>query len=310
MIRPRRRQSRGPPGGSRPSRRRLISFSPASDADSSDVIGTMQPGWRRGRGESTERIGYEITQREFSMRRPHVVATLDEPNGWRRLLHPRVGRWRRHPTTKRGLPPGLFGAATLAVLLGTWCLPSFMVRDALRERGFDLLLPLLPERPVTGPGIAIIDIDRDTLARLGPWPWPRARLAALVGAVGAGKPAVIAFDVLLAGPDRFSAKALLGQAPGSLVAALPDGDRLMADALRAVPSVLGFGLDNRASSEDLPATPVLTSAAVSVPGIWQSNGLAGPPAELAMAAQGLGALVAAADPDGSIRRVPASCARG
>jgi adenylate cyclase len=238
------------------------------------------------------------------MRRARVVTASDEPPGRRAPLHPRGGHWWWHPATKRGLPPGLFGAAALAILLGTWCLPSLTVRDTLRERGFDRLLPLLPERPATGPEIAIIDIDRDTLARLGPWPWPRARLAALVAAAGAGKPAAVAIDILLAGPDRFSAKALLGQAPVPLAAALPDGDRLMADALRVVPSVLGFGLDSRASDEDLPVTLVLTSGAVSVPDIWRSDGLAAPPAELATAVQGLGALVTAADPDGPIRRVP------
>ena len=183
------------------------------------------------------------------MRRARVVTASDEPAGCRAPLQPRAGQWWWHPATERGLPPGLFGAAALAILLGTWCLPSLTVRDALRERGFDRLLPLLPERPATGPEIAIIDIDRDTLTRLGPWPWPRARLAALVGAAGAGTPAVIAVDILLAGPDRFSAKALLGPASVPLAAALPDGDRLMADALRAVPSVLGFGLDSGASTK-------------------------------------------------------------
>jgi adenylate cyclase len=236
------------------------------------------------------------------------VRTLNALRDWRRRPHRRSslkhrdGLWRQ--ATEGVLPSILLRTAALALLVGVWLVPSLSVRAPLRERALDLFLPLLPDRPVTGPGIAIIDIDRDTLARFGPWPWPRSRLAALVRAVGAGQPAVLALDILLAGSDRFSATALVGQAPAPLIAALPDGDRLMADALAGVPSVLGFALDDSATGQDPPVTPVLISAAISVPDIWQARGLAAPTAELATAAQGLGALVAAADPDGPIRRVP------
>jgi adenylate cyclase len=41
-----------------------------------------------------------------------------------------------------------------------------------------------------------------------------------------------------------------------------------------------------------------------LPGLWRANGAIGPILTLAKAAQGIGALVAAADPDGPIRRVP------
>lgn len=198
----------------------------------------------------------------------------------------------------------LVPTASLVILIGIWCLPPTIVRAPLRERALDRLLPLLPERPIAGPEVAIIDIDRDTLAHVGPWPWPRAQLAALVGAVASGKPAVVAIDILLDGEDRFSARALFREAPAALAAAWPDGDRLLADVLTATPAVLGFGLDGNAATQDLPATPVLTSGAVSVPDIWRAKGRVTPPADLAKAAQGLGALVAAADPDGPIRRVP------
>ena len=212
--------------------------------------------------------------------------------------------WWWRSATKGGWRSVLVRTASLVILIGIWCLPPTIVRTPLRERALDLLLPLLPERPTAGPEIAIIDIDRDTLARVGPWPWPRARLAELVGAVGSGKPAVVAIDILLDGGDRFSAGALLQQAPAALTAAWPNGDRLLADALTAAPAVLGFGLDSNGAAQDLPATPVLTSDAISVPDIWQAKGRVTPLAELATAAQGLGALVSAADPDGPIRRVP------
>ena len=101
------------------------------------------------------------------------------------------------------------------------------MRGALRERAFDLVLPLLPRAAYSGPAVVIVDIDRDALARFGTWPWPRGRLAEVVAAVAAGKPAAIGLDMLLAGPDRFSA----------------DGDAKLAQALSDAPSVLGFVLE-------------------------------------------------------------------
>jgi adenylate cyclase len=179
------------------------------------------------------------------------------------------------------------------------------LRDGLRERTLDRLLPVLPLRDAVGPGVAIVDIDRETLARLGPWPWPRARLARVVRAVAAGRPAALGLDILLAGPDRFSAAAILREdGVADPVAGLPDGDALLAEALGAAPSVLGFALDDAGSGQDLPATPILLRAPISLPGLWRAAGLVGPTPAVAAGAQGFGAQVAAADADGPIRRVP------
>ena len=194
---------------------------------------------------------------------------------------------------RRGLPPSLVGLATLVLLLGIWSLAPDVVRGVLRERAFDLLLPLLPRPAAAGPGVVIVDIDRAALARFGPWPWPRRRLAQVVAAAAAGHPAVLGLDILLAGPDRFSADVRPG-----------NGDTLLAEALSGAPSVLGFVLETSSAGQDLPATPILVACAVSLPGLWRTNGVVGPIPTLAAAAQGFGALVAAADADGPIRRVP------
>ena len=180
------------------------------------------------------------------------------------------------------------GLVLLAVLLAVWALSPGNARLALRERALDRLLPLLPRPAAGGPGVVIVDIDRAALARFGPWPWPRTRMAELVSAAAAGQPAVLALDILFAGPDRFSA----------------DGDAALAQALSAVPSVLGFVLETANSGQDLPATPILSRVPVAMPGLWRANGVIGPIPVLANVAQGLGALVVAADPDGPIRRVP------
>jgi adenylate cyclase len=184
-----------------------------------------------------------------------------------------------------GLRPGLVGVAILAVLLAAW---MGFARSVLRERALDRLLPLLPPPAATQPEVTIVDIDRAALARFGPWPWPRRRMAELVSIASSGRPAVLAFDILFAGPDRYSA----------------EGDDALARALSAVPSALGFVLDTENSGEDLPVTPILSRAPLALPGLWQADGVIGPHPALAAAAQGLGAMVTAADPDGPIRRVP------
>ena len=113
-----------------------------------------------------------------------------------------------------------------------------------------------------------------------------------MAAAAAAHPAALGLDILLAGPDRFSPDAAA------------DGDTLLAAALSDAPSLLGFVLETSNTGQDLPATPILSRAPVSLPGLWRANGVVGPLPVLADAAQGFGALVAAADPDGPIRRVP------
>ena len=163
----------------------------------------------------------------------------------------------------RGISPGFAGLAVLLALLTAWGLSRDVVRGALRERAFDLVLPLLPRPAYSGPGVVIVDIDRDALARFGAWPWPRGRLAEVVAAVAAGKPAAIGLDMLLAGPDRFSA----------------DGDATLAQALSDAPSVLGFVLEtaNSGPGPAVHADPVARAgvAAGRVARQWDRRTTAG-----------------------------------
>jgi adenylate cyclase len=174
------------------------------------------------------------------------------------------------------------------MLLAAWTLAPGGARGAFRERALDTLLPLLLRQYTGEPNVAIVDVDRPTLARFGPWPWPRKRMADLVSAAAANHPAALAFDVLFAGTDRFSG----------------DGDRALAQALSIVPSALGFVLETTNTGQDLPHTPILFRGPLSLPGLWRAAGVIGPLPPLTDASQGMGALIASADPDGLIRRIP------
>ncbi|MEQ1615432.1 MAG: CHASE2 domain-containing protein, partial [Hyphomicrobiaceae bacterium] len=80
--------------------------------------------------------------------------------------------------------------------------------DSLRESAFDAMLSQRrPVHPSTVP-VVVIDIDRATLAEVGPWPWSRDRLATLVATINGAKPRILGLDILIDGVDERSPAAL------------------------------------------------------------------------------------------------------
>jgi adenylate cyclase len=210
----------------------------------------------------------------------------------------------------RPLSVAVLGGGCLAAALLLWAPGAFNLRDDIREVMFDRALPLLASPPETSP-VVVVDIDRESLARYGAWPWRRQVLADLVRKIAEAKPRVIGLDMLLSEPDRFSPIGLvrnLGTEAdrsgiADLARKLPDGDAALADALKAAPVVLGFVLEPGAG-EVPPGAPILARRRLQVPDIWQAGGAIGPVPAVASAAHGLGAIVLADDVDGHVRRVP------
>jgi adenylate cyclase len=204
----------------------------------------------------------------------------------------------------------LFGAAWCAAALLLWASGVFALRENIREWTFDQVLPLL-SAPRTQSPVTVVDIDRDSLARYGPWPWRRVVLAELLRKIAEAKPRVIGLDILLAEPDRFSPAGLVRNlAPdsnrediGDLAKKLPDGDAALVDALRLAPTVLGFVLEPAAGHAP-PGAPILARGPIHTPDIWRTGGAIGPLPVIADAGRGFGAIVFAADADGEVRRVP------
>lgn len=202
------------------------------------------------------------------------------------------------------VPVAVVALCVLVTLLDP--LPLQMARNGL----FDQLQRWQP-RPYSPAPVRIIDIDDESLKRLGQWPWPRTRIAELTTRLQAAQPASIAFDVLFAEPDRTSPHAMmdLWQATPALrqqLQALPDHDAVFAQALRSGRVVLGLALERREQPGALPALKaryVATGepAQAYVPAF---SGAINPLPELAAAASGLGAIVFLPDADGVVRRVP------
>lgn len=145
----------------------------------------------------------------------------------------------RAPQTAR-----LLGFALLianCVLLAAFDLPFERV---LRHETFDIYQRWFPRERTDSP-VVVVEIDERSLREIGPWPWPRTRLAQLVERLVVAGPAVIAIDALFIEPDRYSPESLIGvldlppAAEAPMRRHLPDSDGRFAAALRASPVVLG-----------------------------------------------------------------------
>ncbi len=154
---------------------------------------------------------------------------------------------RSDPTRRRFL----WGAVALGGLIGA--LLSLWVAEPVRRALFDQWQVLAP-RKIDTDKVAVVLIDRQSLAAVGPWPWPRYYLARLTETIAAQQPKIIGFDMLFPeadrlNPDRFVALyPELGAGAAAEIAALPSMDSSFAEVLGAAPVVLGrLGMDGDGS---------------------------------------------------------------
>jgi adenylate cyclase len=98
----------------------------------------------------------------------------------------------------------LYWVLVAAVLAGAVLLriadPFFV--QALRLIGFDSYQRLAPQAFDPKLPVRIVDIDEDSLARIGQWPWPRTTIAELLQKLVAQGAAVVAFDIIFPQPSE------------------------------------------------------------------------------------------------------------
>jgi adenylate cyclase len=218
---------------------------------------------------------------------------------------------RQGPTTTRRSTIILAGMipVLLVALLKLADLPVLTQVGGLIFDSYQRLAP----RAYRDAGVRVVDIDDESIRRLGQWPWPRTDVAALTRAIADSGAAAIAFDIIFSEPDRTSPALIaesvqrLGATPAQLAAlkALPDHDARLAETLAATPSVLGFFLTNEGGRQPLEPKAGFAVAG-SAPG-QSITGYAGailPLPALRSAAPGLGFVSLRGDSDGIVRRVP------
>jgi adenylate cyclase len=179
-----------------------------------------------------------------------------------------------------------------------------LVFDAYQRvdpRSFD---PALPVR--------IVDIDEESLKKVGQWPWPRTVLADLVQKLGQEGAAAIAFDIVFPEPDRMSPANAMRYWPQSPaldslkaeVKKLPSNDQKFAEAISKAPVVLGFIASP--NKDSLPETKAAFSYGGDDPRLFAPYypGATASLKELQDPAQGAGALNWIPEFDQIIRRMP------
>ncbi|MBI5202712.1 MAG: CHASE2 domain-containing protein, partial [Elusimicrobia bacterium] len=94
--------------------------------------------------------------------------------------------------------------AILGLLLTLGVLVSYIVPlpflESLELKGYDLRSKLR-QSVDAGADIAIISIDDDSIARLGRWPWSRARIAEMIDLLAQAQPKVIGLNILFSEPE-------------------------------------------------------------------------------------------------------------
>ena len=96
----------------------------------------------------------------------------------------------------------------------------------------------------------MVDIDEESIRRLGQWPWPRSDIARLTERLARAGAATIAYDIVFSEPDRTSPARIAerlrrdgqGGAALSSLAQLPDNDATLATAFADAPVVAGYFL--------------------------------------------------------------------
>ena len=92
--------------------------------------------------------------------------------------------------------PGLFmGLGIMILFLGLWFV-RFQFIDTLGLKYYDVMMKLRGE-PGSESDIVMVDIDEDSIEKLGRWPWPRSLLATGIRKINQGKPKVIGLNLLL-----------------------------------------------------------------------------------------------------------------
>lgn len=166
--------------------------------------------------------------------------------------------------------------------------------------------------------VRVVDIDDESIRRLGQWPWPRTDIARLVDRLGQAGASVVAFDVVFSEADRTSPPQLAAQlerggadvAVVGILRGLPDSDEQLAKGLETTPVVLGYFLVN-----DRAGPAISTKAGFAVGGSTPflvpafRRSIESLPV-LSASAVGSGSVSLAAENDGILRSVPLLARQG
>ena len=189
------------------------------------------------------------------------------------------------------------------------------MRKRLQYATFDSYNKLYPRETLDK--VVIIDIDEESLVRLGQFPWPRNVMAEIVKRLNLLGAKAIAFDIVFAEADRTSPKRIAQNLPDGeeykivkeLLEGLPDNDKIFAQAIKEAGNVVtGF---TRARPEETLRMPYQAAKPTFLMRekedffnhTFSAPGVATNLPQFSSAAVGNGSFMATPDVDGIIRQV-------
>ena len=227
--------------------------------------------------------------------------------------------------TESKLLAGLLAA--LARLMGSahYLFPTFILLLAMAVRVglapqiedaqlnvFDVYQRIEP-RPYVPVPVKFIDIDDETLARIGQWPWPRTYVAELIARLHNAGASAITMDIVFAEPDRTSPQNVLPLWPETPEVAalrnkpesLPDHDQVLSEVISQVNVITGFVLTDEAG-KGAPPKKASFAHAGDDPRLFLPNfgGAVTNLSSIGGSSKGSGSFNLIPEYDGIIRRVP------
>lgn len=229
---------------------------------------------------------------------------------------PDDGRARARNPNRRGSVGRLLSAAlpgfaiTLVILLVQFA--NFPATAELGNLAFDAYQRASP-RPFQDAAVRVVDIDDDSIAKLGQWPWPRTDIARLTQSLADAGAASISYDIVFSEPDRTSparAAEILRRNPKAKgdyadIAALADHDVILGDTFAKTPSVAGFFLTREPNTARLSLKAGFATAGGSpMADLPSFQGSIPPLPVIANGAAGAGFVSIVGEGDGIVRRAP------
>ena len=104
-----------------------------------------------------------------------------------------MNSFKKHPTLFIGL-----GVTLLFLCIG---LIRVAFLDTLELAFYDVFMKMRGDAEAAA-DIVLVDIDDDSIEKLGRWPWPRSLLAAAIDQINAGSPKVIGLNIILSEPEQ------------------------------------------------------------------------------------------------------------
>jgi len=142
--------------------------------------------------------------------------------------------------------PELRTAILVAIAIGALRLAGCGTVELAEMRALDYRLRQRGASPASSE-VVIVAVDDRSIAELGRWPWPRARMAELIDRIAAAGPAVVGFDLVQSELSDDSA------AGGRQSRAAEGGDALLVDAVRRTENaVLGYFFELGRGGQEAP----------------------------------------------------------